>query len=210
MSSRLELAVEGLAVSRGGRPVLRDVSFTAAAGEAVIVTGRNGAGKSTLLAAIAGTVRPESGAIRLFGAGDAPRAECLHMVGHRDGLKAPLTVVENLRFAAELLGAPRFAPADALTRVGLAGASELPVSSLSAGQRRRVALARLLVAHRPVWLLDEPLTALDRDGQDLVLGLIAAHVAAGGLAVASTHAPLDLAAARVLSLDPVAEPVTEL
>lgn len=213
MSPPLALAVENLAIRRGGRAVLRDLSFEVGAGEALVVTGRNGAGKSTLIAAIAGRVRPERGSIRVSGIGDASPAEQLHVVGHRDGLKPALTAAENLRFAASLLGQPRLAPGEALARVGLDRAAHLPVAFLSAGQRRRVALARLLVAHRPVWLLDEPLTALDRDGRALVVSLVVDHVAAGGLALASSHAPLALAAARELALDelsPVPEAPNEL
>jgi heme exporter protein A len=196
----LQLAVDHLACRRAGRHVFDGVSFAVGPGEAVAVTGRNGAGKSTLLAAIAGFVRIETGEIRATGIGERTLAESLHLVGHRDGLKASLTAEENLRFAADLLGQAALAPAGALAQVGLRGGAALPVAYLSAGQRRRVALARLLVAHRPLWLLDEPLTALDSAGQALLAGIMAEHLSDGGLILAATHAPLPVEGVRELRL----------
>lgn len=204
MPGGLTLIADALACRRGGRLVLDGVSFALGPGEALAVTGRNGAGKSTLLAALAGLVPLEGGSVRVEGAGERVPAECLHVVAHRDALKASLTAAENLAFAAALLGEARLPPDAALAQVGLAGAGPLPVATLSAGQRRRVALARLLVCHRPVWLLDEPLTALDAAGQALLGGLVAGHLAAGGLVVAATHADLathpDLPAASIRTL----------
>lgn len=191
--------------------MLSDVSFALGPGEALAVTGRNGAGKSTLLAAIAGLIRPEQGAVEASGLGDESLTARLHHLGHRDGLKTALSAAENLAFAADLLGEPRLPPAAALSEVGLAGAAALPVGYLSAGQRRRVTLARLLVAHRPLWLLDEPTTALDADGQAMLMRLVAAHRAGGGLVVAATHAPLPLPDLRELALgahSPGPEPVS--
>ena len=196
----VDVEADAISCRRGGRLVLDRLSFRLEPGEALLVTGRNGAGKSTLLAALAGLVPLESGAVRVTGSGGAALAECLHLVGHRDALKGSLTAAENLAFAAALPGAPRLPPAAALSRVGLPGAGPFPVATLSAGQRRRVALARLLAAHRPLWLLDEPTTALDADGQDLLAGLLAEHLAAGGLLVAATHAALALRGARALRL----------
>lgn len=192
--------VEGLDCRRAGRRVLTRVGFRLGPGQALVVTGRNGAGKSTLVAAIAGLVRPRSGTVRAEGTGEATLGECTHLVGHRDALKASLTAAENLGVAASLLGDPVLPPADALARVGLPGAADLPVAYLSAGQRRRVALARLLVARRALWLLDEPLTALDAAGQAMLLGLMREHLAGGGLLVAATHAPLDLPGVTELRL----------
>lgn len=194
--------VEELDCRRAGRRVLARVGFRLGPGEALVVTGRNGAGKSTLIAAIAGLVPPRSGSVRAEGTGEATLGECTHLVGHRDALKGSLTAAENLGFAAALLGDAALPPADALARVGLPGAADLPVAYLSAGQRRRVALARLLVARRALWLLDEPLTALDAAGQAMLLGLMREHLAGGGLLVAATHAPLDLAGATELRLGP--------
>jgi heme exporter protein A len=196
----LQLVVDNLACRRAGRRVFEDLSFTLHAGEALAVMGRNGAGKSTLIAAMAGLVRRHAGEIRASGIGDRTLAESLHLVGHRDSLKASLTADENLAFAADLLGNASLTPAEALARVGLPGAADLPVGYLSAGQRRRVALARLLVAQRPLWLLDEPLTALDAAGQGLLADIMAEHLSAGGLIVAATHAALPIVGARELRL----------
>ncbi len=196
----MRLSVTHLACGRAGRRVLADVTFAVGAGEAMLVTGRNGAGKSTLLAALAGLIRPTAGTIALSGLGDRPLSECVHHLGHRDGLKSALGAAENLVFVAGLLGAPRMAAGSALERVGLGAAGALPVAWLSAGQRRRLTLARLLVAHRPVWLLDEPTTALDQDGQALLAALLAEHLRAGGAVVAATHAPLAIPGARSLVL----------
>ena len=178
-----------------------NLSFSLGSGEALLVTGRNGAGKSTLLSAIAGLVPLERGAISVEGLGEAGIAECIHLVGHRDALKAAFTARENLAFAAALLGTPRLDPAAALARFGLAGAADVQVAFLSAGQRRRVALARLLVAHRPLWLLDEPGNALDAAAQALLATLVAEHRQGGGAVLAATHAPLDLPGASELRLD---------
>ena len=196
----MQLVVDNLACRRAGRRVFEDLSFTLHAGEALAVMGRNGAGKSTLIAAMAGLVRRHAGEIRASGIGDRTLAESLHLVGHRDSLKASLTADENLAFAADLLGNASLTPAEALARVGLPGAADLPVGYLSAGQRRRVALARLLVAQRPLWLLDEPLTALDAAGQGLLADIMAEHLSAGGLIVAATHAALPIVGARELRL----------
>lgn len=198
----MQLSVEGLACARSGRTVFSGLSFALGPGEALVVTGRNGAGKSTLLAALAGSLRPSAGRIAADGVGERPLAECLHLVGHRDGLKGALTAEENLAFARDLLGGGGVAPAEALAAVGLAHAAALPVAYLSAGQRRRVALARLLVARRPLWLLDEPTAALDAASQGRLAGLMRDHLAGGGLLVAATHADLGLTGARSLVIGP--------
>jgi heme exporter protein A len=199
----MELTVHDLACRRAGRRVLAGVSFTVGPSEALVVTGRNGAGKSTLLAALAGLLRPETGSIRASGLGERTLAESLHLIAHRDALKGSLTTTENLRFAAALLDSAGATPAEALEAVGLPGAADLPVAYLSAGQRRRIALARLLVAHRPLWLLDEPTLALDAAAQAMLTTLMQRHLAGGGLLIAATHAPLGLPGARELRLDPV-------
>ncbi|WP_375459141.1 heme ABC exporter ATP-binding protein CcmA [uncultured Enterovirga sp.] len=196
----MQLDIETLACRRAGRLVFADVTASVRPGEALLVTGRNGAGKSTLLAALAGLLRPSAGTISLSGTGERSRRECVHHLGHRDGLKGSLTASENLAFAAACLGSPGLPPAEALARVGLARAGHLPVGYLSAGQRRRVTLARLLVAKRPLWLLDEPTTALDQDGQAMVLALMRDHLAGGGLLIAATHMPLPLEGSRELVL----------
>jgi heme exporter protein A len=197
------LAVRGLRVDRGGRAIVSDVAFELRAGEALVVLGRNGAGKSTLLRALAGLLPLSAGAIR-FGE-DSALAEHAHYIGHADGLKAALTALDNLDFWARMLGgAPTGAaltPQQALQKIGLARIGDFPVGYLSAGQKRRVALARLFVAPRPIWLLDEPATALDALSQQRLAQAMAEHRAGGGFIIAATHAPLGLADARELRLD---------
>lgn len=197
----MRIDVQNLACRRSGRLVFANLSFSLEAGEALAVTGRNGAGKSSLLAILAGRLSPAAGEVRLAGQAGRDGPELLHFVGHRDALKASLTAEENLAFAQRLLGAPRLPPREALDEVGLGRAAALRVSYLSAGQRRRVALARLLVSHRPVWLLDEPTSALDASAQATLLRLMGAHLAEGGLIVAATHAALDVAALREIRIE---------
>jgi heme exporter protein A len=197
----LRLEVEDLACNRGERRIFSGVSFALTAGEALIVTGRNGAGKSTLLDLLAGRLHPAAGRVVLSEAGDRTLPECLHYVGHRDALKSALTAQENLDFARDFLGDPALESQEALEAVGLVHAARLPVAYLSAGQRRRIALARLLVAHRPLWLLDEPTSALDTASQATLLGLMETHRARGGLIVATTHAPLALAGAKEVRIE---------
>lgn len=196
----MQLDVVQLACRRGGRPVFAGITVSVRDGEALVVTGRNGAGKTTLLAVLAGLLTPSSGSLEIADAGERSLSECVHHLGHRDGLKSALTASENLIVAAALLGSPRLAPGEALARVGLPGAASLPVAYLSAGQRRRVALARLLVAQRPLWLLDEPTSALDLEGQAMLADMMDAHLSTGGLIVAATHSRLPLAGARELAL----------
>ncbi|MDX3810588.1 MAG: heme ABC exporter ATP-binding protein CcmA, partial [Bosea sp. (in: a-proteobacteria)] len=173
----MRLHAENLACRRGGRLIF----------EGLALTGRNGAGKSSLIAMLCGRLRPDDGRIRLEGGDeDAQLAEISHLVGHRDGLKTALTARENLVFAQDVLGDAAAAPEEALAAVGLPHAAELPVGYLSAGQRRRVALARLLVSRRPYWLLDEPMSALDAASQLMLAGLMRDHLAQGGAILAAT------------------------
>jgi heme exporter protein A len=189
----LRIAVSGLACSRGGRLLFEGLSFTLGAGEALAVTGPNGVGKTTLIRAIAGFVRPDSGTIRLDGMGpETSLPQSAHFLGHRDGLRAALTVRENLALAPSLLGGSGASTPDAAERLALGRLLDLPVGVLSAGQRRRVALARLLVAPRPLWLLDEPTASLDAGSQQTTAAIMAEHVAAGGIVVAATHLRLGL------------------
>lgn len=197
----MRLTAQDLAVRRSGRRIFSGLSFALAPGDALMVTGRNGAGKSTLLAVLAGRLKPETGTLSIADAGDATLSECLHVVGHRDGLKSPLTAEENLAFARDLLGCPTASPRAALEELGLGHALRLPVAYLSAGQRRRVALARLLVCERPLWLLDEPTAALDTASQGVLAGMMARHRARGGLVVAATHQALGLEDARELRIE---------
>ena len=201
----VQLIAEKLFVERGSRTIIRDLSLTVAAGEAVILSGRNGAGKTTLLRALAGFLRPSSGLVRLEG-GDHEKTvgEQAHVVGHANAVKANLTVRENVEFWARYLG--RAAKDDtkvnlALEHFGLRDLAEFPVAYLSAGQKRRVGLARLLAAGRPVWLLDEPTVSLDSTSTGLLAKAIEGHVEAGGLAIIATHIPLGLARSRELALE---------
>lgn len=202
----MNLDVENLACSRSGRRVFADISFALGPGQGLLVTGRNGAGKSSLLNVLAGLLAPEAGRVRASGIGERTLSESLHLVGHRDALKGALTAEENLGFARAMLGDPALPPREALESVGLAHAAALPVAYLSAGQRRRVALARLLVARRPLWLLDEPTAALDTGAQEVLLGLMRQHLAEGGLIVAATHARLPIEGAKELRIERVSDP----
>jgi heme exporter protein A len=202
----MTLSGRGLSCVRGGRRVFSGVSFSIAAGCALVLTGPNGAGKSSLLRVIAGLIRPVAGKVVLEG-GDPELsvAEQCHYVGHLDPLKPALTVTENLAFWACFLNGARAADGAALIArgldaAGLADLAEMPAGYLSAGQRRRLSLARVLAAPRPVWLLDEPTTALDAASQERLQTVMHAHLAGGGLIVAATHAPLGLAAPEELQL----------
>ena len=194
----------GLVCIRGGREVFAGLDFSVSSGEALLVTGRNGAGKSTLLRLIAGLVRLAGGRLAVTG-GDPEQtiAEQAHYLGHLDALKPSLTVGENLRFWAAYLGAanPAGGVIDAaLVAVGLDALADLPAAYLSAGQRRRLSIARLLAVKQPIWLLDEPTSALDRDAQDTLAALMREHIAGGGIIVAATHGPIGLDRARELQL----------
>lgn len=212
VDASVSLRVENLCVDRGGRRVLSDSSFSLESGEALVVTGRNGVGKTTLLRALAGLLPIAGGTVRIAGANGESLPVLAHYLAHADGLKAALTVEENLDFWAHYLGCDAHAGrdgersetcavAEALARVGLAHVARAPVAILSAGQKRRVALARLLVASRPLWLLDEPMSALDRASRERLTRIMADHRARGGMIVAATHEPLALEGARELSLE---------
>ena len=195
------LVVQALAVDRGGRRVIAGLDFTLDAGEALLVTGPNGAGKSTLLRTLIGLVAPASGTIAVAAADPEDVGRHCHYLGHRDGVKTALTLAENLAFWQRHLGRDGgLDPMAALAAVDLAALADLPAAYLSAGQRRRCSLARILVAPRPLWLLDEPVTALDAASQARFAGLMQAHLDGGGLIVAATHAPIGLERARQLKL----------
>ncbi len=199
----MRLTASDLSMERGGRRLFSGVAFEAEAGSGLIVTGPNGAGKSSMLRGLSGFLPFAGGAFALEG-GDPERTlgEQSHYLGHADALKSALTAGENLAFWAGTLGGDpgRESCRAALARVGLVHVIDFPARALSAGQRRRVALARLLVAHRPVWLLDEPTTALDAAAQAAFAGIMRGFMDAGGIVVAATHAPLGLTGARTLRL----------
>jgi heme exporter protein A len=203
----MRLKVTALACRRGHKAIFSGIGFSVGGGDALLLLGPNGAGKSSLLRIIAGLLRPTAGQIVLEGA-DQERtiAEQAHYLGHQDALKPSLSIAENLRFWMQFLGAePGLAPPEALAAVGLIELADLPAGYLSAGQRRRLSLARLLCAKRPIWLLDEPSSALDANGQERLLSVMHAHLGEGGILLAATHAPLGLAHPQVLRLGP-AEP----
>jgi heme exporter protein A len=180
---------------RGGREVFAGLDFEAHAGEALAVVGPNGSGKTSLLRLIAGVLAPAGGSITLErGDDELTLPEQSHYLGHRDALKPALSVLENLTFWRDFLGGVTSDPAENLATVELDHAAHLPAAFLSAGQRRRLSIARLLTVRRPVWLLDEPTNALDTSGQKLFASLMADHLSKGGLIVAATHTPLGIPA----------------
>jgi heme exporter protein A len=196
----MRLSGSDLACFRGGRQVFAGLSFAVEAGQALVVLGPNGVGKSSLLRLVAGLVPRSGGTLGLDG-GDPELTigEQAHYLGHQDALKPSLTVGENLAFWSRYLGSREGTQA-ALTAVGLEGIAQLPAAYLSAGQRRRLSIARLIAVKRPIWLLDEPTSALDTSAQAQLAGYMGAHLAGGGLIVAAAHGPIGLAAAKELRL----------
>ncbi len=198
----MKLSVENLFCVRGRRVVLEGVSFSASAGESVLLSGANGSGKTTLLRTLAGFISPQSGAAWLEG---GPQGfaldECCHYVGHLNGIKAGFTVDENLAFLAAYLGSNGVKAVDeAAYAFDLEPLRHVPAGFLSAGQKRRLGLARLILAWRPVWLLDEPTVSLDVVSQGLLAEAVRGHAKAGGIIVAASHVPLGVAFSRTLHL----------
>ncbi len=201
------LEVQDLACRRGDRTLFTALSFSLPASTLLHVRGRNGSGKTTLLRALCGLLSPDAGAIRWRGElitelADDYNRELLYF-GHLNGIKADLTGQENLRVAAVLDQDPITDAeiCEALARIGLAGFEDLPTRMLSQGQKKRVALARLILSKAPLWILDEPFTALDTDAVGLLEQLIAAHVAGGGAAVLTTHQEVALTRGEIRRLD---------
>jgi heme exporter protein A len=190
----MRLVADDLGGKRGGETIFSGVSFALAEGEGLIVTGPNGAGKSTLLRVVAGLLPTADGAIRLEGGGvDCPTvASACHYLGHENGMKTALTVAENLAFWQDFLGATHLPVMEALEMVGLDAIGHLPFGYLSTGQKRRIAIARLLVSYRPVWLLDEPTSGLDKASEIQFIALMRTHLDDGGIIIAATHLPLGL------------------
>lgn len=202
MRALTSLQAESLACVRGGRLVFRDLAFAVEAGCALALEGANGAGKTSLLRLIAGFLTPAAGTIRLRTAegttveDDEDRGRQIGWLGHHDGIKPQLTAAETLAFYARLYD--RNGEVEmALAEVGLARAADLAGQYLSAGQKKRLALARLKMLGRPLWLMDEPLAALDTAGKALVAAMIARHCRDGGIAVIATHEALGLECAKL-------------
>lgn len=188
------ITADGLALERGGRLLLREIALSAGPGEALILHGPNGSGKTTLLRALAGLVRPVEGRI------SRARDEDTAFLGHADALKPAETVIEALTFWAGLYGADRLDIEAALTAFAISHLERRSCARLSAGQRRRVALARVAMSKRPLWLLDEPAAPLDAKGRTLLAAAVADHCAAGGAVVAATHIDMGWRDARVMEL----------
>ena len=190
-----------LTIVRGDLTLARDLSFTVEGGGALVVTGENGSGKSTLLRVLAGLLSPDGGTVFLTLGGEAaPIGENAHYLGHDNAMKADLTVRENIAFWSDMLGEGEELMAEAADALAIAHLLDLPFHYLSAGQRRRAALARLWTAPRPLWLLDEPTAALDARSEGAVREMIEAHRAEGGMVVAATHVDLGLAGAASLAM----------
>lgn len=188
----MRFEAENLSARRGEDLLFREISFGLSDGEALLVTGPNGSGKSTLLRVIAGLLHAETGSVKAEGYERA--AEACHYLGHRNAMKRELTVEENLDFWQSFMGGSEGAmsPDEAAEAVGLGGITHLPFGYLSAGQQRRMAMAKLLVVRRPVWLLDEPTAALDAASDDMFGKLCQKYQASGGIIIAATHQPLGL------------------
>ncbi len=197
----MRLSASDLACRRGGREVFNGVGFSVAAGEALVISGRNGSGKSSLLRMVVGLLRIAAGRLALEG-GDPELTvgEQAHYLGHQDALKPSLSAGENLRFWADFLGAAATDVAIPLAAVGLDTLADLPAAYLSAGQRRRLSIARLLAVKRPIWLLDEPASTLDAAAQGHLTGLMRTHLAGGGLILAAAHGAIGLDGAKELRL----------
>ncbi|MFD1746368.1 heme ABC exporter ATP-binding protein CcmA [Rhizobium helianthi] len=195
----MRLAAENLSAHRGEDLIFSNLSFHLEGGSALLLTGRNGSGKSTLLKVAAGLLKPASGLILFWYDTDrkAPRlAEAAHYLGHRNAMKPELSVRENLTFWKDFFGdhegGEGLSVLDAAAAVELETVLHLPFGYLSAGQQRRMAFAKLLVAYRPVWIVDEPTAALDTSAESLLSNLMREHQKAGGMILAATHQPLEL------------------
>jgi len=200
----MRLSGTDLACRRGGRDVFAGVNFSVASGESLTIRGRNGAGKSSLLRMVVGLVRLAGGQLSLEGGDpELTMGEQAHYLGHLDALKPSLSVEENLRFWSAFLGATAVDFTEPLRAVGLDALSDLPAAYLSAGQRRRLSIARLLAVRRPLWLLDEPTSALDAAAQARLGEIMRAHLAGGGIILAATHGPLQLERVQELNLDSI-------
>lgn len=196
----MRLIAETLGGERGGQTLFSGVDFALGEGESLTITGPNGAGKSTLLRIVAGLLPVAAGSVRIDGGDFDSVSGACHYLGHLNAMKPALTVTENLRFWQDFSGDARLGIPEALEAVDLGSIGYLPFGALSTGQRRRAAIAKLLVSFRPVWLLDEPTSGLDRASEGRFLELMQAHLREGGIILAATHLPLGLSESRQLVL----------
>lgn len=197
----MRLEAENLAGERGGETIFAGLSFALGEGEALVVTGPNGSGKSTLLRIISGLLQPEAGKVELREDGTVfpVRAAC-HYLGHQNAMKPALSVRENLSFWQKFNGAAQTEIDEALEAVDLPGVEHLPFGYLSTGQKRRVSIAKLLVSHRPLWIVDEPTAGLDKASEASFAELMRGHMRGGGMIVAATHIPLGLEGISALDM----------
>jgi heme exporter protein A len=197
----MRLEAENLAGERGGETIFAGLSFALSEGEALVVTGPNGSGKSTLLRIICGLLQPEAGKVELREDGTVlpVRAAC-HYLGHQNAMKPALSVRENLSFWQKFNGAAQSEIDEALEAVDLPGVEHLPFGYLSTGQKRRVSIARLLVSHRPLWIVDEPTAGLDKASEARFAEIMRGHMREGGMIVAATHIPLGLEGVSALDM----------
>ena len=201
MDQAIGIAAHQISCQRGGRTLFARLSFALTPGEALFVSGPNGAGKTSLLRLVAGLLPLAAGRFSVTGSdGDTPLPELCHYVGHASAVKNALSVCENLAFWADFLGGDATATEGALQAFGLGPLAELPAALLSAGQKRKLALSRLFVAPRPVWLLDEPSVSLDAASVKLLDRAIAQHIKGGGIALVASHTPLKVKFAQQLPL----------
>ena len=201
----MRLIAEELGGERGGQPVFSDIGFSLGEGDALTVTGPNGSGKSTLLRVVAGLLPAAGGSVRLDGGVEIfpTVASAAHYLGHLNAMKSALTVAENLAFWRDFCGSGLLGVGEALETVGLGAIGDLPYGYLSTGQKRRAAIARLLVSRRPLWLLDEPTAGLDAESARRFSALLADHLGGGGMIVAATHLPLGIDGATELRMGEV-------
>ena len=200
MDQAVGIAAHSISCQRGGRTLFKALSFAVPPGEALFVSGPNGAGKTSLLRMLAGLLPLAAGRFSIDPDVEAPLPELCHYVGHASAVKSALSVEENLAFWADYLGGARDGTDAALDVFGLEPLAHLPAALLSAGQRRKLALSRLFVAKRPVWLLDEPSVSLDAASVKLLDRTIAAHLQEGGIAIVASHTPLKVKFAHQLAL----------
>ncbi|MDQ2633923.1 MAG: heme ABC exporter ATP-binding protein CcmA [Pseudomonadota bacterium] len=203
----MRLIAENLSGERGGQPVFSAIGLSLGEGDALTVTGPNGSGKSTLLRVVAGLLPAALGSVRLEGGGEAfpTVASAAHYLGHLNAMKPALAVTENLAFWRDFCGSGHLGLGEALETVGLGAIGDLPYGYLSTGQKRRAAIARLLVSRRPIWLLDEPTAGLDAESERQFAALMEKHRASGGIILAATHLPLGIEGAAELRMGEIGD-----